>query len=265
MKFLSSLVVILTLAVSAISSPLTKRTMESAIEEMSKEEFEQLANWALRNPDIGAADNLFLDAQQHSLPLLSRKARAKAAKKAVAAAASRDPVSATPNLQVSEEETWTTIPASGKRFSKKQKDLDAKKTPSSARASSGVTFVPSGKGVEFLKKMGWKEGEGIGRNGQGIVEPILPEPRLPSDKRGVGFTGPMPEAKRPKKGNNRFAALEEEKGKPMDLSIPLHERFVKSDQVVGGDRDSVTMVQEALSALTLDHSGANKREATAAL
>ncbi|CAO3636185.1 unnamed protein product [Cunninghamella blakesleeana] len=41
-----------------------------------------------------------------------------------------------------------------------------------------------GKGNDLLKKMGWKQGEALGVNGQGIVEPILPT--IQQGRTGIG-------------------------------------------------------------------------------
>lgn len=191
-----------------------------------------LVKWAFRQPDQ------------------SIKTRRKAA-----AAASGDsaqlPVPS--EIGTEEESSWKEVRG------RKRQALEAKNVK--PKAASRVT----GKGFDFLKKMGWKEGEGVGRNGQGIVEPIIPKPRLPSDKRGLGFTA----SKRRALGSNRFAPLENEEAPKIDFSIPLHKNFVKSAQVVGEDPNQVAKIEEALSKLKLDGtgsgSGAEKRDAGAAL
>jgi len=43
-----------------------------------------------------------------------------------------------------------------------------------------------GLGAKMLAKMGWREGEGLGRTSDGIVEPI--EIKMKNDKKGVDFT-----------------------------------------------------------------------------
>ena len=39
----------------------------------------------------------------------------------------------------------------------------------------------------MLEKMGWKDGEGLGSDGKGIVDPITL--KYKNDSKGVGFTG----------------------------------------------------------------------------
>lgn len=43
--------------------------------------------------------------------------------------------------------------------------------------------VTGGMGMELLKKMGWRPGEGLGKNRKGVVEPISFRVKL--DKRGL--------------------------------------------------------------------------------
>ena len=48
------------------------------------------------------------------------------------------------------------------------------------------------KGFKLLQQMGWKEGSGLGREGQGRVEPVLVEER--GERRGLGCHEPAPPA-----------------------------------------------------------------------
>lgn len=41
-------------------------------------------------------------------------------------------------------------------------------------------------GTQLLKKMGWKEGEGLGKDSSGITEPIQPKGRSTRDFTGIG-------------------------------------------------------------------------------
>ena len=49
-------------------------------------------------------------------------------------------------------------------------------TTTTAAATSVVTAIPAENiGNKLLKKMGWKEGEGLGRDGTGITKPVEAE------------------------------------------------------------------------------------------
>lgn len=47
--------------------------------------------------------------------------------------------------------------------------------------------VQSGIGMALLQKMGWKQGEGLGKNNEGSVEPLALD--FKTDRRGLTSTG----------------------------------------------------------------------------
>ncbi|GBM43225.1 hypothetical protein AVEN_76360-1 [Araneus ventricosus] len=46
-----------------------------------------------------------------------------------------------------------------------------------------------GIGRKILEAQGWKQGQGIGKNGNGIAEPLPNEGQFPSNKKGFGYQG----------------------------------------------------------------------------
>ena len=51
----------------------------------------------------------------------------------------------------------------------------------------GKNNASAGVGRGLLEKMGWKDGQGLGSDGQGIVDPITL--KYKNDSKGVGFKG----------------------------------------------------------------------------
>ena len=45
--------------------------------------------------------------------------------------------------------------------------------------------MQKGIGQKMLEKMGWKEGEGLGTNKDGIKDPVLSKPK--KNKKGLGY------------------------------------------------------------------------------
>jgi hypothetical protein len=77
----------------------------------------------------------------------------------------------------------SSLPSSSRHHNHKYKPY---KPINPTTRSSLTVKISSGKGNELLKKMGWKEGSGLGANCSGIVEPIdLVKPR---GKSGIGYS-----------------------------------------------------------------------------
>ena len=54
-------------------------------------------------------------------------------------------------------------------------------------ASTEESIASSNKGFKMLKKMGWKDGDGLGKEKKGRVEPVKVEER--PERQGLGATG----------------------------------------------------------------------------
>jgi hypothetical protein len=144
--------------------------------------------------------------------------------------------------KIAREVEFTTI---GTRQSLKQLEIDAK--DAKKEKSKNGDAISSGIGFDLLKKMGWNEGEGLGKEGTGMKEPIFLTRRLPSNKLGLGSDSPLPlpKPKRIKKTPNRFSPLDEDLE---DLErIPLQERF--SNGGSAKEDPGMALIQDALSNL----------------
>ena len=67
----------------------------------------------------------------------------------------------------------------GKNIRKRLQDIEAKEL----QKEEEIRSIPN-KGMEILKKIGWKMGSGLGKNEQGNVQPL--EIRVKKDKKGIG-------------------------------------------------------------------------------
>ena len=62
-----------------------------------------------------------------------------------------------------------------------------------------------GIGAALLRRMGWEEGQGLGKDGKGRTEPVQASNKRSGDMRGLGFQGPPPPKKRPRHDRGRDA------------------------------------------------------------
>jgi hypothetical protein len=53
------------------------------------------------------------------------------------------------------------------------------------RASNDTPLAQDHIGYQMLQKMGWEQGKGIGKSGEGIINPI--QPKITKGKKGLGF------------------------------------------------------------------------------
>eukprot|EP00040_Diaphanoeca_grandis_P002998 m.23365 g.23365 ORF g.23365 m.23365 type:complete len:279 (+) comp14190_c0_seq1:120-956(+) len=71
--------------------------------------------------------------------------------------------------------------------------------PKPKHVSSNVSSKPprvSGIGESLLRKMGWKDGQGLGKDNGGIKNPIDPTLKFDGDTRGLGYNGPKRDKRR---------------------------------------------------------------------
>lgn len=64
--------------------------------------------------------------------------------------------------------------------------------------------VSGGMGMHLLQKMGWRPGEGLGKEKSGALEPLLLQVKL--DKRGLVADEEQPKKKKTKSGNGAATA-----------------------------------------------------------
>ena len=75
---------------------------------------------------------------------------------------------------------------------RRQKKGSAHHSEKTQRADVRQKLPEKNKGFKLLQQMGWKEGSGLGREGQGRVDPVLVEER--GERRGLGCHEPAPPA-----------------------------------------------------------------------
>ena len=76
-------------------------------------------------------------------------------------------------------------------FKKPSKSRGNKVVVHSSQEHCAIENAPKveGLGKTVLQKLGWVEGSGLGKNEQGIVEPIVEDGRKPRDTKGLGYHG----------------------------------------------------------------------------
>ncbi|GMT25264.1 hypothetical protein PFISCL1PPCAC_16561, partial [Pristionchus fissidentatus] len=90
-------------------------------------------------------------------------------------------------------------------------------TPTDAKAAAKKAINSENKGFKLLKAMGWKEGDGLGRKNEGIVEPVANE--FKGDRQGLGAAAAAAAALPPTRNavwesaRNRYKEIEQSEKK----------------------------------------------------